>query len=145
MKIYLDVCCLNRPFDNQAQPRVRLEAESVVYILEQCDSGRWMQVASDASRVEILAITDTTLRRNLLGLLPVSDSIILVDGGTENRARKLIQIGFKTADALHLASAEKGADVFLTCDDRLLRLAGRVRKQLKIVVDNPLKWLEAQK
>jgi len=25
MKIYLDVCCLNRPFDDQVQDRVRLE------------------------------------------------------------------------------------------------------------------------
>jgi hypothetical protein len=24
MKIYLDVCCLNRPFDDQMQDRVRL-------------------------------------------------------------------------------------------------------------------------
>ncbi|MGQ0592841.1 MAG: PIN domain-containing protein, partial [Gammaproteobacteria bacterium] len=26
-RIYLDACCLNRPFDDQQQDRVRLEAE----------------------------------------------------------------------------------------------------------------------
>ena len=28
-KIYFDVCCLNRPFDDQSQARIRLEAEDV--------------------------------------------------------------------------------------------------------------------
>ena len=27
-RIYLDVCCLNRPFDDQSQDRVRLDAEA---------------------------------------------------------------------------------------------------------------------
>ena len=30
MKIYLDVCCLNRPFDDQTQDRIHLESEAVV-------------------------------------------------------------------------------------------------------------------
>lgn len=29
MKIYLDNCCLNRPFDDQSNLRVRLESEAV--------------------------------------------------------------------------------------------------------------------
>ena len=28
--IYLDVCCLNRPFDDQTQERIRLESEAVL-------------------------------------------------------------------------------------------------------------------
>jgi hypothetical protein len=28
--IYLDLCCVNRPFDDQHQARVRLEAEAVL-------------------------------------------------------------------------------------------------------------------
>ena len=31
--IYLDACCLNRPFDDQSQPRVHLESEAVLIIL----------------------------------------------------------------------------------------------------------------
>ena len=33
-KIYLDVCCLNRPFDAQSQPRIRLETEVTTEVLE---------------------------------------------------------------------------------------------------------------
>jgi hypothetical protein len=28
--LYLDICCLKRPFDDQAQPRIRLESEAVL-------------------------------------------------------------------------------------------------------------------
>ena len=31
--VYLDVCCLNRPFDDQTQDRIRLESEAVLLIL----------------------------------------------------------------------------------------------------------------
>ena len=32
MKIYLDNCCLNRPFDNQLDIKIRLETEAKLYI-----------------------------------------------------------------------------------------------------------------
>ena len=31
-KIYLDICCYNRSFDNQSQMKVRLETEAKLYI-----------------------------------------------------------------------------------------------------------------
>jgi hypothetical protein len=33
MRLYLDICCLKRPFDDQAQPRVRIETEAVLGLL----------------------------------------------------------------------------------------------------------------
>ena len=36
-KIYFDTCCLNRPFDDQTQTRIRLEAEAVLAILMKDD------------------------------------------------------------------------------------------------------------
>ena len=36
LRIYLDVCCLNRPFDEQTQDRVRLETEAILTILSHC-------------------------------------------------------------------------------------------------------------
>jgi hypothetical protein len=38
-KISLDVCCLQRPFDDQSQARVRLESEAVILILAQFERG----------------------------------------------------------------------------------------------------------
>ena len=37
ISIYLDVCCLNRPFDDQSQPRIHLESEAILTILAQCE------------------------------------------------------------------------------------------------------------
>ena len=34
MKLYLDVSCLNRPFDDQTPTRIRLESEAISVIFE---------------------------------------------------------------------------------------------------------------
>lgn len=44
MKVYLDVCCLNRPFDDQTQDRIRIESESILTILSYCLSEKWQMV-----------------------------------------------------------------------------------------------------
>lgn len=62
MKIYLDVSCLNRPFDDQGQTRVHLEAEAVTMILERCDQGNWQQVSSEMAKIEIEAIPNAERR-----------------------------------------------------------------------------------
>ncbi len=39
MKIYLDNCCFNRPFDDQSQLRIKLETEAKLKIQEEVRSG----------------------------------------------------------------------------------------------------------
>jgi hypothetical protein len=51
--IYLDVCCLNPPFDDQTQARIRLEAEAVLTILARCESGDWQCLRSEVIDLEI--------------------------------------------------------------------------------------------
>ena len=34
MKIYLDLCCFNRPFDDQTKARIKLETEAKLVIQE---------------------------------------------------------------------------------------------------------------
>ena len=62
MKIYLNVSCLNRPFDDQEQPRIRLEAAAVGMILERVDEGRWLHVSSEMAQIEIEANPDPKRR-----------------------------------------------------------------------------------
>jgi hypothetical protein len=40
-KIYLDTCCLNRPFDDRSQERVRREAEAVLTVLARLATRDW--------------------------------------------------------------------------------------------------------
>jgi hypothetical protein len=39
MLIYLDLCCFNRPYDDQSQMRVRLETEAKLAIQDKVRSG----------------------------------------------------------------------------------------------------------
>lgn len=39
MLLYLDMCCLKRPFDDQTDDRIRLETEAVILLLEKFDRG----------------------------------------------------------------------------------------------------------
>jgi hydrogenase maturation factor len=49
----LDVCCWNRPFDDQRQVRIHLESEAVLAIVSEIERGRWVLVTSEAIDEEI--------------------------------------------------------------------------------------------
>ena len=46
IKLYLDNCCFNRPFDDQSQIRIRLEAEAKLKIQEEIRSGTFQLIWS---------------------------------------------------------------------------------------------------
>lgn len=75
VRIYLDVSCLNRPFDDQEQPRIRLEAAAVGMIFERFDEGEWIHISSEMATVEIDANTDLTRRARVRLLLPGPEHI----------------------------------------------------------------------
>jgi predicted nucleic acid-binding protein len=142
MLIYLDVCCLNRPFDDQSQGRIHLESEAVLTVLFSCERGKWQLLNSEAIEFEISAIPDRERKKRVAALIALAREKTKLDEKIKFRARELERIGFKAYDALHLACAEYGdAEVFLTTDDMLLRKAKRSKNKLKITVENPVLWL----
>ena len=70
MRIYLDVSCLNRPFDDPSQERVRAESEAVLAIMDRVDAGVWRHVSSAVSVIELSAMPDEIRRRRVMRLLP---------------------------------------------------------------------------
>jgi predicted nucleic acid-binding protein len=143
VRVYLDVSCLNRPFDDQSQLRVRLEAEAVLFILEQINGGVWEHVSSEITKVEIDANPDAEHRASIRLYLPDERGILKLTEPVVKRAALLQQLGIKRADALHVAAAEAlNADVLLSCDDRLCRLAYRKRVILQVRVVNPVDWIK---
>lgn len=46
--VYLDACCLNRPFDDRSQPRVEGEAQAMLAFFSGCERGYWAFAGSDA-------------------------------------------------------------------------------------------------
>lgn len=146
MKIYLDVCCLNRPFDNQEQERIRLEAEAVLLILARLETGRWQWFSSEVVLDEILQTQDENRQKRLLDLNSKAYNSLIITDSDYERAVELTKLGFDDMDSLHLACAESGnIDVLLTTDDKLMRRAKQLEEPLNILVDNPLNWLVNQK
>lgn len=71
MNIYLNVCCLNRPFDDHSQTRIRVEAEAVLSILSRCQEERDTLISSDAVLFEVSRTPDAERRGCVLSLLDV--------------------------------------------------------------------------
>lgn len=121
MKIYLDVCCLNRLTDNQMQSRIRHEAEAVESILGLMRRGRMLWISSEALIDEIDRNPDNDRRLKNTELLALASETVEVNDAIAARASALETAGYGAYDALHLACAEAAyVDVLLTTDDRFI-------------------------
>ena len=124
MKIYLDCCSLQRPFDDRSQPRISVEAEAVLVILALCESHNLTLISSEALQFEIGRIPDQTRKDDALTILKIAKETVELTAEGEALARRLRASGLKPLDALHLAAASTAkADYFCTCDDKFLRKA----------------------
>lgn len=143
MKIYLDTCCLNRPFDDQEQERVRLETEAVMIILARLQRKEWEWLGSQALEIEIDRAPEVDQRSRLKRVAGFARNVVIIGQKELDRAIELEKFGFSGFDAVHLACAESGsADIFLSTDDRLLKRAKRHAKKIRVKVANPLDWLK---
>lgn len=143
MKLYLDVCCLNRPFDDQTQTRIHLEAEAVLSIIQSVEDNEWQWISSDAVAYEISKAPNEERQERLWALESRSTTRLELTDSILQQTARLLHLGFTTYDALHLTFAEStNVDVFLTTDDKLLKRAQRYREEIKIAVVNPLSWLQ---
>ena len=140
-RVYLDVCCLNRLYDDQTQLRIRLETEAISEIITNCQLGKWDLIISTVLESEINQTPSLLRKEQVRESLSIAKTKIILTQKILTRARELTYLGFKNYDALHLASAEHNADVFLTTDDRLLRKSTTYQNQFNLVIANPLTWL----
>lgn len=142
MRIYLDICCLKRPFDVQDQPLVRLQTEAMISILA-LPREVVEFIRSPAQALEN-SFNPVQARREAVDLWLARVSVArFSDEALSARVASLIEMGFKSFDALHLASAEQfSADAFLTVDLPLLRLANRLSAQIRVRVADPVSFLE---
>ena len=120
MKIYLDVCCLCRPFDDQLVPRIRYESEAVIAILNRC-SRDWELVWSSVITYEVSKIIDHQKKNHLTSTAAKTTTNILVDRSIKERAAFFMGWGVKAVDALHVACAEQVFNDTLITSERLLK------------------------
>jgi predicted nucleic acid-binding protein len=133
MRIYLDNCCFNRPFDSQSQVRVRLETEAKLRIQERVVSGEielaWSYMLDYENAANPFEERRTAIRqwRNL-AIIDVIEAPALLEN-----ARSLVALGLRSKDAIHVACAvEAGCEYFVTTDDILLKKLSRYTRILAV-------------
>ncbi len=143
MKIYLDNCCLNRPYDDQSSQRISLETQALLYIQGLIRNGdvrlvmSYMSVYENSQnphlnrKMEI----ENFLRNNAQEYVSASEKDVI-----RLEADKIMATGIKAKDALHAACAIYAkCDYLITTDDRFV-----VLKHDKLELINPVvfvyKW-----
>lgn len=139
MRIYLDNCCFNRPFDNQISIRIKLETEAKLYIQEEVINGSIELVWSYILEYEN-SQNPFEYRRNAINLWKKIATIeIIEDEEILLLAKDLILFGIKSKDALHVACAIKSnCNFFLTTDDLLIK---KLSDYNKIKIMNPVEFI----
>lgn len=135
MKLYLDMCSIQRPLDTKTHVRIAVEVEAILGVLALCEAGQAELVTAETHVFEAERNPHPVRKRYAFGVLAKAKVFIHTDSQIEERARGWHARGIKPLDALHLASAvEAGADYSCTCDDRFLKRAKAVDTlQTKVV------------
>lgn len=133
------MCCLERPFDDQRQERIRREVEALTSILEQVENGTTIIVRSPALLIENAANPREDRRLAAAHWLQKAGLTVPHSQKIAKRARELNALGFAVLDALHLAYAEASESRwFVTCDDQLRRKAAALQECLDRVGDRSM-------
>jgi predicted nucleic acid-binding protein len=141
MKIYLDVCCLCRPFDDLAKGRIRLEATAVHEIIRRCTTHEFSLVSSETITEEISRIPDIAKRLRVERIVSVAEEVVNIDEGIISRMEMLVANGCGTMDSLHIACAEEAGAILLTTDDGLITFF-KSQRNIQVRIENPVLWLQ---
>ncbi len=125
MKIYLDMCCFNRPYDTQAANRIKFETEAKLYIQNAVLDGKLILVWSFILDYENSANPYPDHREAIAEWKTLSKHYIsALDSIRELGVIIATKTGIKSKDALHMACAvEAKCDCFITTDRTLLKKA----------------------
>ena len=139
MRVYLDNCCYNRPFDEQAQLRVVLETLAKLNIQQQMRDGVLEYVWSSVLDFEI---SKSRFLDRSLQIMPWAKGAVInvqIDDSIRFRAKEFEANGLKAMDALHVACAEAAdCDWFFTTDRGVLKKA---RNLTSMRVANPVEFI----
>ena len=142
MKVYLDNCCFNRPYDQPLQTRIINEARAKMEIQSAIADGRLDLVTSYMLVAENMKCPIQMARAyNITFMFRYAKHYV-----SSNRIEvlkplisKIMSMGIKRADATHVACAiDAGCDYLITVDDRLLTFKD---KQIKVITPNDMLYI----
>ena len=141
MKIYLDNCCYNRPFDDQSQERIYLESEAILSILKRGEYHQFKILGSPILQLEMNQMRDEDKKQKVRNLYRIIHEEIPYTKEVKARSSEIMELSkIRSFDSLHIALTESvNADILLITDDKLEKVASHL--DLKVRVLNPLKFV----
>lgn len=116
MKIYMDNCCYNRPYDDQTYIRIHLETEAKLHIQDLVKRGEIELVTSYMLEYENGKNRFSHKKQAIADFMNANESYYVgINKETETKtiAGHIMETGIKSADALHVACAVlAGSDYF---------------------------------
>lgn len=125
MRIYLDNCSYNRPYDDQSQMRIHLETQAKLYIQDMIRENQVELVTSYVLDFE--NSNNRSMQKKMAIEKFMKDYATLYVSNKHNDklaqiADSIMETGIKEKDAYHVACALMAeCDYFVTTDDRLLK------------------------
>jgi predicted nucleic acid-binding protein len=140
IKVYLDNCTYNRPFDDQTQIKISLETEAKRHIQKLIAEKGIDLVYSYINRLENNDNPFATRKNSINDFF--TNAVFYIGsshaGTIEKKALSIMQTNIKPRDALHIACAiESGCSYFITTDKPLLR-----HTYDGIIICNPIQFLD---
>lgn len=138
MRVYLDNCCFNRPYDSQVEMRVRLETEAKLAVQAEVRDKKielaWSYMLDFENEANPNPERKENIRRwKKLARVDTTETAEIV-----SLAKVLHSKGLKKKDSLHLASAiSLQCGIFLTTDDGILKKRKTIT-EIKIL--NPIEY-----
>lgn len=140
MRVYLDNCCFNRPYDDQTQLSISLETQAKLYIQDMIKNKKIELVVSYMLVFENHQNPYEIKKKAIREFIHDNTSVYINYEKAEDVkkiAESIISAGIKTKDAVHLASAIAAeCDYFLTTDKRLLKY-----KTDKLILTDPVDFV----
>ncbi len=139
--IYLDYNCFQRGFDDPHQIKIQLEALACEEIFIRAERKEVKLVWSFMHKDENILCPFSERKYEIFRLVTLCKVRVGPKEEIYNLATSFQEKGRCSAkDAVHLACAcYVKASFFLTCDDRLIKKAGRLK--LEVMVMNPLDYI----
>jgi len=139
MRMYLDNCCFNRPFDDQSSLSIRLETEAKLAIQEKIKSGHLSLGWSYILDFENNANPFLERRIEIQRWKELADSFVNETEEILIKMNELTALSLKPLDALHIACAiSLQCQYFLTVDKGILK---RVTQSSEITIMNPVNFI----
>ena len=140
LKIYLDNCCYNRPYDDQSQLKINMEALAKLNIQQQIRDGKVNLVTSYILVAENTANRFETKRNDIQSFIDNYTHTFVSEASSDKVkkiAQDIMETGVKLMDACHIACAVIAeCDYFISTDKRLLKYQSD-----KVKIVNPLIYI----